>query len=246
MSVAACYVVHYGREWLAWSMRSIQSVVDSIFVFYSVTPSHGHTSGLRCPEPRAPLWDIGKRFGANFIDCGPFGWEGAHRDYAVNYITDRGFDQILVVDADELWTPSVAEALLKESAESNARYTRVGMRHFWRSLKWVCDDGAMPLRVINTMRQDSEHYFAYDKGRCFHMGYAQSLDIVRYKISVHGHKGEFRPNWFEEKFVGWHPGILDVHPTNERNFWDPKPYVDDGQLELLCWDHPYWDMELIS
>jgi hypothetical protein len=66
---------------------------------------------------------------------------------------------------------------------------------------------------------------------------------MNYKWLIHGHKGELRPNWHQQKFRNWHPGMTDVHPTND-DFWDPVPY-DKYQIEGLIGDHPYFPLEII-
>jgi len=243
--IAACYVLHYGKEWLQWSMRSVKDFVDDIYIFYSATPSHGHRTTMTCPETRNELYDIAR--GAYWIDCGPFGWEGQHRDFACDTLRDAGYDQILVVDADEIWPPELLHNFIEFSKNSSAKKIRVGMRHFWRSLKWVCDDSTEPLRMFNVHADNKDEvYYPLDGGKVYHMGYAQSATIMLYKISIHGHKSEWRGNWYQEKFLNWKPGDLDVHPTCERNFWDPKPFVDeDGTLEYLVGDHPYYNLDII-
>ena len=78
------------------------------------------------------------------------------------------------------------------------------------------------------------------------MGYAQTPEIICYKMQIHGHLAEWRPNWYEDKFLAWQPGVKDVHPTCRDNFWEPKPYVDDGTLEKLTFDHPYFGRDIIK
>ena len=246
MSTAACYVLHYGAEWLNWSMRSVRDLVDDIFVFYSPTPSHGHSTAMVCPESRDALYTMARLHRAFWHDCGPFGWEGQHRDFAYGKLQEAGYDQILVVDADELWDPEMLYPLLKDAAKMEERNVCVGARHFWRSLKWICDDQCAPVRIINTKKQGGTKYYPLDSAKFLHMGYAQSSRIIKYKMDIHGHKGEIRPNWFENIFLKWRPGVIDVHPTNDKNFWEPRPFVDDGTLLYLANDHPYWGKDIIE
>jgi hypothetical protein len=157
---------------------------------------------------------------------------------------DLGYDSLLIVDADELWDEFLLGNFIKFGTSSYAKVIRVGMRHFWRSLQWICDDECAPHRMTNKVGE-GEAYYPMNAGRVFHMGYAQSSKIIGYKMSIHGHKNEVRSRWYENTFLAWKPGDLDVHPTNERHFWDPKRYVDDNKLKWLVYDHPYRNMELI-
>src|SRR3990167_1723176 len=231
--IHACYIIHYGKEWLYWSIRSVMDLVDQVHVFYTAVPTHGHRSDIRNPDNGKELFDICKYFGSKLIwwDCTRFQFahEGLHRTYAVNMCAGYGADIVMVSDTDEIWDCDLIDAYLHEIDKNVVRNYRVGMRHFWRSLKWVCDDPAMPVRFIRpSVNENSEYYLSGEGGKVFHMGYAQKSELIKYKMSIHGHKNELRPNWFEDKFMTWRPGDNDVHPTN-LNFWNPKQYLDDGE-----------------
>ncbi len=246
---AAYYILHYGREWLKWSMRSIREHVDEIHVFYVSTPSHGTQTPLPCPETMIELKDIADEFGATWWNCPHFAWEGEHRDFAVNVLKQRKADTILVVDADEIWPVDYLRYVLDAAEHCDYNVHLVNMMHFWRSLKWVCHDAAMPVRVLRPNSSNpSECYLSTNNitgNKVFHMGYAQTPEIVYYKQQIHGHKAEWRDGWFENTFLPWVPGVGDVHPTNV-DFWTPVEYNDeDGMLKKLCGDHPYWDLDLI-
>lgn len=234
MKIIASYILHYGKEWLYWSMRSVAPFVDKIRVFYTPKPSHGHGTELACPDSENELFYIAGEFGAVWHK-GTYMHEGEHRDFAIKACVDAGADLILVVDADEIWDPDVLSNALTQACEGNAYAWRVHASHFWRSVNWICYDEAMPVRII----KPSGHGEGYVIGPGFwHFGYAQSPELMRYKMSIHGHKNELRPGWFEEKFLGWKPGMGDVHPTN-RDFWNSEPF-DRQKLVDLIGDHPYY------
>jgi hypothetical protein len=191
--------------------------------------------------------DVAAKFDARWINVeSQISWEGQHRDFAVNWLDKDGADLILVVDADEIWAPEHLNHAILQASRVPTEVYRVYMRHFWRSLEWVCDDPAAPARIINPKFRDGrEGYIGIDK--VYHMGYAQRPELIHYKMDIHGHKGEIRPNWFRDKFMSWRPniGIDDVHPTNV-DFWNPRPYIDDGELQELVGDHPYWGLDIID
>jgi len=245
--IAACYILHYGEEWLSWSMRSVRSLVDEIYVFYTYQPSHGHSTSLKNPESRDNLYDIARPYFPIWHDAVRYDHEGVHREAAVEACRSAGADLVVVVDADEIWDQEVLQNAISYAKSMPYRSFRIGMRHFWRSLKWVCDDPSMPTRLIRvdlSREFGGEEYF--HDGKVFHMGYAQSPDIIYYKQSIHGHKNHWRDGWFGNAFMQWRPGDKDVHPTNE-NFWNPEPFVDDGgKLEYLISDHPYWNKDIIE
>lgn len=257
MRLVACYILHYGREWLAWSMRSVQPHVDSIVVSYSIKPSHGHGTDAVCPETEAELCDIVTNMTKNkqamvwWNTSQGFAHEGLHRQYAVQACQDLGADVVLVVDADEIWDArtlhhAVSTVEAAYAIGEGKRSWRVPMHHFYRSVGWACRDAAMPVRLLDLRVPDekSEGYVSYLYGYVHHFGYAQSPAIVDYKWRIHGHKNELRPGWFEDKFMGWTPPGMDVHPTNANYFWNPAAY-SKREIKHLIGDHPYFDMDLI-
>ncbi len=247
MKVVAYYALHYGAEYLAWSVRAIEPFVDEIRVLFTPTPSFGHGSaGMRGPETGDQLRAEVDRF---LKDPSKLRWrvgtwrgEGEHRDAAEEGLRDT--DTLLLhVDADEVWPAAALEALLTyvSGRRGSPRSWRVPFVHFFRSFRWLCRDPLMPERIVDLRpgRVRGEWGFCSSIAPVLHFGYAQSEAIVRYKWRVHGHKAELRPGWLD-RFAGWQPGDVDMHPTNV-NFWDPEPTSDEiaVHLDALLHDHPY-------
>lgn len=249
MKRIAYYALHYGKEFLAWSIRSIQEAVDEIVILYSDRPSFGHSTELSCPDQEAELKEQAHRFLKKPLHWqrGHWGNEGSHRNEILNIARDLGAQQLLVVDADELWAAGQAELALNAAEARPERNVLVRFTHFWRSFKWICKDPCMPVRIVN-LTGNGTWYLDPQLHPVLHFGYAQRIDLIRYKQAIHGHKNEWRPRWFEETFLKWTPGSMmgDLHPTNV-SFWSAEQI--DKQLgrvlaELLC-DHPYWDKDII-
>jgi hypothetical protein len=74
----------------------------------------------------------------------------------------------------------------------------------------------------------------------FHFSLAQSLAILRYRFSCHGHGRELRERWIDEKYLTWKPGDADMHPT-ARDLWTPRPTDPDvlAKITELMPEHPY-------
>ena len=249
MKTMAYIALHYGKEWLAWAIRSVGNAVSEIHILYTRTPSFGHNTNLSCPDTEAALRAEASRFAAVPVIWHQGTWpnEGAHREAALGIARERGFDQILVLDADEIWNPDTLRDVLALAGERKARVTRVRFVHFWRSLRWLCRDPALPARILH-LAGTGEWYASPQEHPVFHMGYAQTPGLVRYKEAIHGHKNEWRRGWFESKFLSWTPesSMNDVHPTCV-NFWTPER-ADHATRELLApilHDHPYWNLEMI-
>lgn len=250
--ICANVIAHYGAEWIRFAVQSVINQVDKVYVFYTSVPTHGHGTTLRCPETlndiQLELSKVSTTSKVELIDITAkhFPFEGAHRDYANNYIHDTtGADVILVLDADELWDEKVLANCLKLALATNYKIYRINMKHYFRSLYYYCEDSAMPVRIVRMNKDASGDN--YMPGYVYHMGYAQTSKIVRYKLSIHGHKGELRPEYFDNVFMPWKPGTGDVHPTSGNGYWNPKRVSADDQYALsnICGDHKFWIYQVI-
>jgi len=249
MRAIAFYCLHYGKEYLAWSIRSIQDAVDEVHVVYSPRPSFGHETGASCPDTEEDL----KREAIRYADCpvhwhsGAFSSEGEHRNAIYPIAREAKADRILVVDEDEVWAPGAAKAALLATAGRPERDVLVRFVHFWRSFAWVCRDPSMPVRIVNPDGQGT-WYLDPQAAPVLHFGYAQSERLTAYKQVIHGHKGEWRRDWYERKFLPWAPdcGMRDVHPTCV-DFWNPEKADASLQAAVRSTlsDHPYAGAPLI-
>lgn len=248
----AYYALHYGKEYLAWSIRSIQDAVDRIYIFYSDVPTYGYGSGAACPDSRGELEREAHRFATKpivWVD-GRWGSEGHHRQFALDHIRgDAGWDaQVLVVDSDEVWAEGAASRAIWHATRANSSYKWLAkFRNYWRSFNWMVHDGFEPIRVIDLR-------FANNQSSCdrlpdtehvMHFGYAQSDAITQYKWTCHGHQAELRPGWME-RYVNWAPGVGDLHPV-VIGLWDATPTSDEDRNELakVLFDHPYMGLDII-
>lgn len=252
MRVNSYTILHYGKDYLPYALRSVNPVVERSFIFHSPHPSHGHTSNLPPIESRDELmasipaneWDK-----LTWVDTNDFWQEGRQRDFALR-VASEGADLCLVLDYDEFWHPDVLRSVLNHVwLENKARQWLINFSHCWRGFNHVCRDDAWPVRIIDTRHSEGVAYVSRDFGPIYHMGYAVSSDVLNYKLSCHGHKDELRPGWFEDKWQAW-PPVEDCHPTNGRKdngegWWNPEPF-DKWQLPQVLHGHPYWDLERIE
>lgn len=249
MTTFAYSIIHYGIDWFAHSLKSVRDVVDDVYVFYCPQPSFGYRTNLPCPDTRDSFKIVADLYKCKWIDVQPFQSEGQEKFYAQNVCRIAGADVALCLDCDEVWD----ENYLKRSLEvikdqPNIRRWRSHFVHFWRSVNWICLDGAWPERFVNfNAIGNEEGYIDTRSGfdNVYHFGYAQRPEIINYKTKIWGHKNEVRPNWFAEKFMAWTPTSLvqDVHPTNV-NFWNPQPF-DKTLISNLIGNHSYYNMDYI-
>lgn len=252
MKRAAYYALHYGAEYLAWSIRSIQDVVDDIYIFYTPEPSYGFKSTLKCPETEAQLKTQAFKFAHKPIHWFRGRWhnEGEHRDHALETMRGYGVDTVLVVDADEIWEPAVADSCMRAAEASSVYRWQARFYNFWRSFQWRVIDHFQSFRVVNLHGEgDGTFDLATQPASILHFGYAQSLPVMRYKWTCHGHQRELRDGWIQ-RFEAWAPDtdMEDLHPC-VNNLWDeahPVEAVVSRTLDVLLYDHPYLNLPLIE
>lgn len=248
MKIIGFSALLYGADYLGYAIRSVAPSVDQWVVAYSPVGSHGHQADVICPEDETELRAIAEdACAASGVPLlwysGRWQYEGQQRDSVFQMVPDA--DLVIVVDADEVWEPMAVQAAIHQGWRMKARHGLVRFQHFWRSFGWVCHDPAMPVRII---RPEFANDTAYLDVPCVnHFGYARKPADIWYKIQTHGHKSEWRPEWYEQTFLPWRPGNgrnSDLHPTN-RDFWTAEPF-DRAQLPDVLHDHPYYGLEMIE
>lgn len=242
--VIAYCALHYGADFLPWSIRSIIDSVDEWHILYSPTGSHSVRIPEPCPETRDQLFRIASVEAGDKLRWHDGDWwrENQQRESIYQYAPDA--DMIIVVDADEVFAPGLAAYLVKLAPFVTYRFTRLPFWHYWRSLKRVIrHDPAFPVRMILPRWQGGEATFHIppwlpDDFRVHHFGYSQRSDIVRYKMKVHGHIAELRSRWFEDVFMA--NAQTDCHPVGSE-WWNPEPC----DVPHFMTNHPFAALEVI-
>ncbi len=213
--VAAYYILHYGKEYLHESMKSVYPFVDKIFILYTDLPSHGTISNLQNPDSReelkAQVFD--PKHKVTWID-GRWPNETKHRNAAMDLCKQHGAEIVLVCDYDEVWVGDVSEMIHQARLQGKFEY-RIRMRHIWQK-EWVCDDVHRQGRIYNLNGEGIE--YMQDEVSILHYGYSISDELMKYKLSIHGHKSELREGWFEDTWMA--RKTKDCHPVC-IDFWNP-------------------------
>lgn len=243
MKVIAYTALHYGKEYLASAIQSVIDHVDEYHVLYAARPSHGTSSDIPCPETHDELRDIAGAAAGSKLRWtnGVWKYEGEQRDFI---FARAGYaDMIVTVDADEIYTAKTW-SMIDSEREYKGRSIKIPFVHYWRAFnRAIINDGAAPDRVIFPKGNRDLHLIAGLDVAIQHMGYAQRVAIVDYKQKIHGHRGEWRPEWFTTKFL---PNAqLDVHPTNV-NYWNAVEVNPDDYLPEFMKAHPNYRKALIE
>jgi hypothetical protein len=249
MQAHSLTILHYGKDYLTYALRSIYHAVDVCHIFYTPTPSHSHTTDTPPIETRDELRAAAYAYNPDnkirWYDMVDVRHEGEQRDLALRTVEAAGAKLVLVLDYDEVWGTDVANELLYQIPDhGKARNNLVNMTHLWRSFDWCCKDEGRPVRIINLTVDNNEMFYIPKEFDIYHFGYAITDKVMQYKWQIHGHKGELRPNWLSDIWPQW-PPPPDCHPTNERGFWMPEPF-DKGNLPVFMAEHPFYGLEKIE
>lgn len=245
MKIVSQTIAHYGSDYIGWALRSVAPFVDECLVFYTPQPSHGASTNLVCPDTEKMMYAAIETCGVkNYrIIKGVYGDESIHRS-AILAHTEPG-DIVVVADADEIWVPNRLERLLEDMKLDSTHDQCIRLWTPWRSFGWIVKDEMQPRRIFTVGGGQSGSRFSGGQPDMFHFGYARKPVDVEYKIGIHGHRNEWRANWFIDKYVAWRPGcdIMDTHPTCV-GFWNPERF-DRSELPEVMYDHPYYEKDLI-
>ena len=238
MKVLAYTVCHYGKEWIAKAIESVRDYVDSHLIVYTEHPSFGYSSDLPNPDSEAELKAICDQFPhVIWHKTAGIAAENTHRQIAIDYARMNGYDIVLVVDYDEIWDSSkVKEAIDHAYNSPNGHFCVMGSQWvtFWKSLNEYVTDGFAPVRLFN-LHNDFMKGEHIAKGFIYHMGYCISDELMRYKISCHGHKADFirNNNWFGNKWLKYQKGTTRyLHPATNA-YWIETKDVDFELPEIL-------------
>lgn len=245
MKIIAYTALRYGKDYYDAAIRSVIDAVDEYHVLYATEPSHGHWSDAVCPDSEAELRQIAEARAGMKLHWHRGNWhqEGEQRDTIFRVAPDA--DVILVLDADEVWPPGVAQWSMGIIPDLGYRNILNPMIHYWRSMhRAVLHDPAYPVRIICPKNPVST-WTASNNPPISHFGYAQRPEIVAYKWKIHGHLGELRRDcdWFHDVFMANRQ--TDCHPVGSE-YWNPEPVNPLDYLPAWMAEHPYYGREVIE
>ena len=252
MRTVSYTILHYGKDYLPYSLNSAYPFMDRLNVFFTPHPSHGHRVDIPPIETEDELLGTAMLAIPDKLEWHKTDYwqEGPQRNSAVTKCAMAGAQLLLVLDYDEVWPEEVLrEALRYVWQQNKAKDWLINFSHLWRSFNWVCTDDAWPVRIMDLRHTSGVAYLPREIGPIYHFGYAITDKVMSYKLAIHGHKNELRPGWFEEKWSAW-PPVDNCHPTNDRKengegWWNPVPF-DKMKLPEIMRTHPYWNLEMIK
>jgi hypothetical protein len=181
--------------------------------------------------------------------------EADHRGKIWDYT--KGYDVLVNADYDEVWDEEDLRRAIIEVKRSPYRAHGIeGFIHFWRSFNHVvagCEtpdgyydecDFFRPVRLWH-LREKNVSQQPDIKAKIYHFGYAIKRRKMLYKMSIHGHRNEIRPEWSDL----WHNWTKEntkghFHPTSMQ-IWHEIRSFDRSNLPLFMRQHPYYNRDII-
>lgn len=262
MKVIGYTALRYGKDYLAYAIRSIIDHIDEYHVLYATVPSHGHSSDLPCPDSESELHEIAWQAAGSKLRWHRGNWiyEGQQRTSIYEHAPDA--DVIISCDSDEIYSEKLMESIILYASYTcgvterpkfsmpEYRYIRVPFIHYWRSFnKCILHDPAYPARIIfpkisNTDIPNEVGWYPH-AGVVNHMGYATRPEIVAYKWAIHGHKNELRTdvNWYQDVFMANRQ--YDTHPVGSE-YWNPETVNPLDYMPIWMAQHPFYGKEVIE
>ncbi len=237
----------YGKTYMREALLSVIEHVEKMVILYTDKPSYGFGTDIQNPDSEAELLAIAKQVcGAKLIwHKVSSGTEGDHRGQIYQYTP--GYDLVLAVDSDEVFCEPDLVAALQAAKASDKRYLGIsGYINLWRSFDYACYDSYTPIRITNLHNVAGEGVVPC---KIWHFSTAQTVETMRFKLAIHGHKDEIRPGWFDNVFLAWDPYMFQ--PKNEdlhlvaRGLWNATPYDKQRMPEILK-NHPFFNNPIIE
>lgn len=244
MRVLGYVMLHYGSDYLEYALESLCTVCEKVIILYSLVPTHNGKLEIANYDSMETLKAIADRFPqVEWINVYGARNEGEHR----SRIWERsgGFDVLVNSDYDEVWEPEDLKRAVEEVYHSPYRAHGIdGFKHFWRSFDNYFDDGFRPVRLWH-LREKNTQKQPEIKATVYHFGYAIKKRKMEYKMSIHGHRAEWRQDWYE-KWLNWTPEERTghFHPTSFQ-IWNELKHFDKEKLPEFMRKHPYFNKEII-
>lgn len=240
--VLAYTALHYGLDFLWYALESVKDHVDEHLILYTERPSFSYSGQLPNPDTREKLKAVADQFPhVTWLDITAHG-EGEHRQKALSYARQLKYDLVLVVDSDEVWDKKYLPKALSMAYNSRAKQFAVRGSQwltFWKSFNEYVQDGFAPVRVHNLKNSGPEEFLEDgDNIWIYHCGYAIRDELMKYKLSCHGHKMDIPGNWYREKWEGYQKGkTTHLHPATDAYWIETEDYKK--QLPEILKGHPY-------
>ena len=219
MKIAVCTVARKEERFIKTCIEQFKPYVDTHLVLVSEVS----WAGNREEDQTAT---IAEEAGAVVVS-GEWETEAEQRNFGQDYLSD--YDWILIVDADERYTPDVIEKWIEflEDADDTPAYGMGRVLTYWKDWQHRVDPEESPglitsvrpyvkftyLRSINNYWENLPSDIV-----CHHGSYIRTDEEMLRKVVNFGHSHEIVPDWYENKWLK--NDTRDSHPVHPEIFKD--------------------------
>lgn len=279
MKIAAVYCIYNEEEYIEYSIKSIYDFVDKIVVCLSLAPYTTYNTQVNQMH-----WENDKTEGIierlsrgddKFkIIKGTWNEQIAHRNTAMKYCIEKGYNYHFLIDGDEVYKREHLDAIAGEiAAHPEVGSFVIKCTIFWRSFKYRIPAEMVawcPRRIfkittqrnilglkwpyrcrfigINATNSLGEVYqIPTQKAIFYHFSYAKSARAMREKLATFPHADIILDGWYENVWLKWPENrqMRNIHPTNPEKFPTLK-YTEPEDLPEVMKSHPYYNKEIIA
>lgn len=262
-SVAAVYVVHYGDDFLPYSVESIIDHVEKVILCVGIRSWSYKDETVITASMLNTLRELERKYDkVQVVYVDKFEKDEDQRNTTIELVKD--FDYYFLLDCDEVYDPLALDRLYQYVSERpDVSVFRLPFVHFWRSFSYRLEETVYK-PVERLFKLGRRFYFKWSSKsgykektkvnvpeeviRCFHFSYSRAAECIEQKTRIWAHATDVRPNWFHDVFQAWPNDreMIDIHPyMGEQELWKRATFFDKEQLPTLMRKHPYYDMDII-
>ena len=221
---------------------AIDSVIDDVdYLLFSVnTKSWG--------DPNIKLTIENKQWIENFVKTNPkfrlmmgtWSREHAQHNAGIEYAATSGCKSVLCLATDLVYGEGEARKILAVLDLPDVDMVKGPWKNFWKKSPLYMispPDIHVPILALKTYVRYSDICFAEGKAailteddiKLFHFSYARDDDFIKKKIKMSAHASEVKPDWFENVWMKFKVGDINLSPFFPEQFAGVVEY----SLELL-------------
>jgi glycosyltransferase involved in cell wall biosynthesis len=233
LNFAVCTVAYNEAEWIRACILQFKPWIDRHVVLVSSQPWFG---AARRDDGTAQLAiDNGAE-----VHVKHWQDEAEQRNWGLTLLAD--FDYVLIVDADELYSPAAIKETLAVIDRDQDSYFRVAeMRTYWKTTDYVCappETWEAPIIAVDPQRarfrlHRQVELLSGDRPAAgkvpvtlHHMSWVKSDAKVREKVETFSHAMDIRPGWYENVWLKWTPETTEIG--------DMSPYGRGEMYVVRC------------
>ena len=169
--------------------------------------------------------EIASGLGAEVV-VGDWDTEAHQRNYGLNYFFEKDYDWVLIVDADELYSPEDIAKLSYSLEQDVEAIVANDMVVYWKDINHVVTPkqedrpiiAIRPTQKFIVARQ-SFSSIGETEAKLHHLSYVRDDESMLKKIKSFSHAVDFDTDeWYEKVWLNWKEGDTDLHPVSPHQF----------------------------